>query len=232
VEALSFLLEGKEENAFILTVLLFLGYAFIPILSVLYSQYAYLLLTERKIKQSFNFSKIILYICIIQLILLIIGTITGKYFYIDSGYVMYGPWEKLMMIIPTLCYIIMIVPALKTYKLYGVSSVAIIIMLFAFPATAIFVVSLFDTSIRQCFTATSLTFEVVYVMIQSKIVDEANINARIYNELSVKDVMTGLRNRRGYENYISELKETDFIGVVFCDVNSLKAINNKSNSKY
>ena len=138
---------------------------------------------------------------------------------------MYGPWQKYVIVLPAICYLIMIVPGIKVYKMYGASSLAILIMLFIAPGGAILCAGLSNTEFRQGFAATAITFEVVFVMIQSKIIDEANLNARIYNELSVKDVLTGLKNRRGLENYLQTLTSDDTIGVVFCDVNSLKAVN-------
>ncbi len=224
-EALSFLLEGKEEYASYLTLVTFLGYFFLPVLIIFYSLYTYQLLKEKRERKYYRFPIYILVFCLIQIVLVIIGTLTGKFFFVKEGILVFGPWNKVMMLIPALCYLFLIVPVLKVYKLYGISSILVLLMLFIFPGSSILIVSFSDTPIRHFYSATALTFEVVYVMLQSKIVDEANINARIYNELSVKDVLTGLRNRRGYENYINELKETDSIGVVFCDVNSLKAVN-------
>ena len=225
VESLSFVLEGKEKNAIYIGVTLFLGYALICVVSVLYAVYASQLLNEKGHEKWYRFPICIDVCCAIQFFFLVVGTLNRKLFDTSTGFVVYGPWHKYVTIMPAICFLIMIVPGIKVYKMYGASNLAVLIMLFIAPGSAIFCASLSKTEFRQGFAATALTFEVVFVMIQSKIIDEANLNARIYNELSVKDVLTGLKNRRGLENYIQTIEPDDTIGVVFCDVNSLKAVN-------
>jgi len=43
--------------------------------------------------------------------------------------------------------------------------------------------------------------------------------------MSFYDPLTGLKNRRGYEDIINNLSEEDNVSVVFCDANGLKTTN-------
>ena len=48
---------------------------------------------------------------------------------------------------------------------------------------------------------------------------------RICAEFGAEYMLTGLKNRRGYEQILSELNGDEAIGTVFCDLNSLKEVN-------
>jgi GGDEF domain-containing protein len=54
---------------------------------------------------------------------------------------------------------------------------------------------------------------------------DADVRSQILNQKSISDSLTGLKNRRGYQNIIDSLKDEERVGVVFCDANGLKSIN-------
>ena len=71
----------------------------------------------------------------------------------------------------------------------------------------------------------ALGMALFFVLVQSKSIAETNLRARMLDELSSTDFLTGLKNRRGYDQMLSALRGEEMIGAVFCDLNSLKAVN-------
>lgn len=64
-----------------------------------------------------------------------------------------------------------------------------------------------------------------FVLVQSKVIAQTNLRSQMLDQLSSTDILTGLKNRRGYEQILSELSGDESIGAVFCDLNSLKEVN-------
>jgi len=58
-------------------------------------------------------------------------------------------------------------------------------------------------------------------------IENAKLRENILRELSYTDILTGLENRRAYEEKVTELSYKDALnlGVLFCDVNGLKRTN-------
>jgi len=73
----------------------------------------------------------------------------------------------------------------------------------------------------------AMALMIIFVMIQFGIISKTSLQAEIYNTLSVRDVLTGLRNRRGYEERLASIPPEAPVLAVFCDVNSLKSVNDR-----
>ena len=86
------------------------------------------------------------------------------------------------------------------------------------------VIEIINPKLDFSWTATSISMLIIYVMVQSNIIADNRLRAEIYNDLSTKDVLTGLKNRRGYEKMLIKVSDNK-VGVVFCDINSLKVVN-------
>ncbi len=71
--------------------------------------------------------------------------------------------------------------------------------------------------------AVSLTM--IYVVLQVDSEKRHQEKEKNLNIESTTDVLTGLLNRRAYEEAVSDLEDTDHVGIVFCDVNRLKYCN-------
>ena len=71
----------------------------------------------------------------------------------------------------------------------------------------------------------------LYVLLQNREVTEARVKAALLDEISNTDTLTGLKNRRAYENEIDSLKKADWTGVIFLDLNGLKETNDKQGHK-
>lgn len=75
------------------------------------------------------------------------------------------------------------------------------------------------------YSTLSISILIQYVLIQSKIVSEAEMRHRIESEVSRTDVMTGLQNRRSYTEFLDSFTAPVCCGAMFFDVNGLKRTN-------
>ena len=71
----------------------------------------------------------------------------------------------------------------------------------------------------------------LYIMLQNREVNEARVKAALLSEISNTDTLTGLRNRRAYENEIELMKRESWTGVIFMDLNGLKQTNDTQGHK-
>ena len=71
----------------------------------------------------------------------------------------------------------------------------------------------------------------LYIMLQNREMNEAKIKAELLDEISNTDTLTGLNNRRAYEARLESMKKHQWVGVIFMDLNGLKATNDTQGHK-
>ena len=164
---------------------------------------------------------------LVNAIWVIAGIVTEKLFYVENGALIYGPWEKYIGIIPTICVVIVGVVLLHNRKdldrrrFYSLSSFIFIPVLAA-------LLSLVYPESQLAYVGGAFACQIIYIFIQDEAVNEAQISADIMGKLSTLDTLSGLRNRRGYEEVLEALGaggDSAKIGVFFCDLNELKYMN-------
>ena len=65
----------------------------------------------------------------------------------------------------------------------------------------------------------------IYVEVQYTAINEADIREKVLNELSLVDALTGLGNRRAYDEALKRERKDGRMGVGFFDLNRLKYTN-------
>lgn len=90
---------------------------------------------------------------------------------------------------------------------------------------ATMIIQIFVYGITACQVGITLSNVLIYIFIQSQTVDEEKSRAKLLDELSNTDVLTGLNNRRAFENRLNSLKTEEWAGTIFADLNGLKRIN-------
>ena len=71
----------------------------------------------------------------------------------------------------------------------------------------------------------------IYILLHNKEIDEAKLKAALLDEISNTDTLTGLNNRRAFETALDRLKNEDWVGAVFMDLNGLKRTNDTQGHK-
>lgn len=93
----------------------------------------------------------------------------------------------------------------------------------------IFQVLFYGLSVAQVGLTGSLLL--LYMMLQSNEINDALLRAKILEEISNTDALTNLNNRRCYDIRIDELKQQEWVGTVFIDLNGLKRVNDNQGHK-
>ena len=222
--ALSYILSGRITSDIIVGTCNYIAFVLVDALVVAYSIYFYFMVNERGGKLPIMFLYIISTLCIIDFIFLTIGTIIGKLFYINNGVYVGGPWWDLSPIVPSICLGLILITLFINFKRIGkVYGIALISYVLLVTITAI--LQLIDVNIELSYVGSAFALLIIYVMIQSRTVHDTTEKAKLYNELSTLDSLTGLKNRRAYQNEIKMLSGDESVSTVFCDLNNLKLVN-------
>ncbi len=224
VEMAIYTLEGKTEYSGLLALLNFLALAMVDAITITYSYYCNYLIEESERKYTRVQAYIITVLCSFEIVFYIIGVITGKLFTVEGGYIMQGPWSPFIGAICGVCFLAMCVLYAFKYRAFRIRSRLFVVLIVAVPLGDMFIHYL-DPNSRFYFLGAAVSMNVIYAIIESKIIAEAVANAKMYNEISEKDMLTGLKNRRGYQTVLDSCYEDEKVGIAFADVNSLKTVN-------
>ncbi|MBE6015646.1 MAG: diguanylate cyclase [Lachnospiraceae bacterium] len=222
IVACSLLLYNGPES--LKAIFICLSYVFINILVAVYGVYLYVLIKEYYPTFKKNFTYFTLLLCVLNIAIIIAGSITSDLYTIANGEIVGLPLSRAILIIPTICYINMISLIVKIRKALSITRNILVLILVAVPALSI-VIMYFYSNFGQGYPCAAISLDLIYIVIQSQFVTEANTKALLYNQMSVNDALTGLKNRRGYQEVIDHISPDDTVGVVFCDANSLKSVN-------
>ncbi len=225
-DGLSYALDETGVADFMGGVVEYLSYIAIDVMIVSYAIYLSGMIREKEESFGYGFVYCIAGLCAVDIIVLTVGTITGKLFYIQGGHVFDGDWENFIIVLPALCVLGMLVllgVKVKVLERRTAVVLGVFLVLSAVPA----VLNMFFEDAVSSYLGPAAALMAVYVVIQSRTIAEANIRVDMYNTLSTLDVLTGLKNRRGYDEYAGKLQAGTGVGVVFCDINSLKTVNDR-----
>ena len=152
--------------------------------------------------------------------------VTGRMFTITDGIFAAGPFYGYRTGISGIIFAFVVYLYMSKYRTFGLKSRWLTFLFVIIPAAATIGVILFGSEIRfGSFSVIAICLFVIYVVIQSKLVIGMDVHAQLLSEISVSDALTGLKNRRGYDEMIDSLLPEEKVGVVFCDANGLKTVN-------
>ncbi len=224
VETVTYYLDGHKQFSFAILLINYLGFVLVDLIAAVYGFYMCALISESEHTFTKRFAFLITSLCAIDVCVLTFLVAIGKLFVIKDGYFTAGFWYGYSGLVPGLCFfLMMILYALKS-KYFWVHSKVFLILIAIVPALAIAIRTM-DPMIKFNFVGTAISMNVVYVVIQSKIIADSLAKARYNEKISVIDALTGLKNRRGYQDILDSIAADEKVGVVFADVNSLKQVN-------
>lgn len=136
-------------------------------------------------------------------------------------------WSIYYLFITELCStMFMCVILVLKRKIIKVRTFVALITLLTIPFIAA-CVEAFGPDIYISYTAMAVSVLLQYVIIQSRMISEAEMREKVENEISRIDVMTGLKNRRSYTEFTEKFTDILTAGAVFVDVNGLKRTNDE-----
>ena len=223
-EILVGILDGNENMTVLNTLLNFAGYTMIDLLTITYAYYIYYLVEESVRHITKKMAYVVTVLCSIEALFYLIGTISGKLFVISDGYLTRGPWHVYRGSLTALSFLIMCVFYIFKYRSFRIRSRFFVVLIVAVPMVATIMLHV-DSNEGFGYLGAAISMNVVYAVLESKIIAEAVADAKMYSEISENDMLTGLKNRRAYQMVIDSCVGEKQVGVAFADVNSLKAVN-------
>ncbi len=165
-------------------------------------------------------------IAVIDIVLVVIGTINKKLIYMDNGEVMDGEWTDYssMLLFLGILYLYYVLVSYRK-ALSGAQLLALAGFLF-FPILDSWI-TLFNQDIDFTYPIVALAFVVIYVIIQEHAIAEDSMRKITFEEDSLTDPATGFKNRRAYDEAVKAEERGRAKGVVYCNVNNLDAIREK-----
>ena len=223
MDLLSYVLEYTSVNNFWLTVvnmLSFFGYDFEL---MAFAIYVWTIVAEKG-EVSQRFVRFINTACMADILFVIAGTVTGKLFRIEDGNFVTGSWYNLGGVAGFIVLFSLLVFAVKKRRTVGSTPLVFVVIFFVITYTSIFI-TLFTGIDSYMYVCMSLVMMLVYSILQRGEIEQGQMRERIMFELSTTDALTELNNRRAFENAVAEPADCSCFGVIFCDVNGLKATN-------
>lgn len=155
-----------------------------------------------------------------------VSFIAGKLFVITDAGLAAGIPIYVIYAIDILSMILMTTVLFINIKKMRKRTFISLLILIVFPAITTSV-ELLLPNVCISYTGISISILLQYVIIQSRLISEAEMREQIENELSRTDVMTGLPNRRAYTEYLEKMTGNVCAGTAFFDLNRLKKTNDE-----
>lgn len=224
VDALSYLIDGRAELSLLVGLVDYLSFLMMDVVIVFIT--IDLCARILAVKKDFNpnYRTSILLVCAFDVVLLTIGTLTGKLFTVENGVYTVGAWNDFCTFLPSVCFLANLTIVVKNAGVLGKEQARVMMIYFIMPGIAA-ILLIIDGDLAFSYVGLALGMALFFVLVQSKLIAETNLRSQMLDELSSTDMLTGLKNRRSYELILSELSGEDVIGAVFCDLNSLKEVN-------
>lgn len=137
-----------------------------------------------------------------------------------------GFFYEFPIILATLSLVFLFVLELRHAKYLGRQNIIVFSLYFLLPLLGS-IAEVVTDEIQLSYAITSLSMSIVYVMVQSKHMNELLLREKLLKEISYMDQLTGLQNRRACDRDMVLIREDDSVSVVFCDLNGLKRINDQ-----
>ena len=200
----SYAVDGLSNALVIAWISNYIAFVAIDVLILVYTLYLRFLVKEKVTSLTNWFLIYIIVLCSIDFILINIGTFTGKLFYFEDGIMKDGPMRGFASIIPAICLLSILVMLFLRRKKIGTRT-CLTLSAYLMIAFVVAGIEIINPDLDFSWTATAISMLIIYIMVQSNIIADNRLRAEIYNDLSTKDVLTGLKNRRGYEEILIDV---------------------------
>jgi len=223
-DLISSIIEGKPKLTTFSYIINYLCFVSVDCLIIAFSTYLATLMGTIKKKWQWVLNPGVFF-TYIRFILITVLTLKGDLFVIDSkGYYVEKPHVAIPYYLSGAIMIMLVLIVVRNKKYFTPKQMLGMLAYLILPVPA--VIAEMITGIYFLTTASiALSILLVYIMIQSSIIENGKIRESILEEISSTDLLTGLNNRRAYYNFITKLRARQNVGVIYCDINNLKYTN-------
>ncbi len=222
-DALGYITDEYRVDRIALILINALAFSTIDICIVLFSIYLIRFISE-KVNISYRPAYPAIAISVLNILLIIAGTVNGRFFTVEDDQIIYGPWNDLITFMPVLGLIVILIILIVYAKDLGKRDTVVLASFVVCPAIAA-VILLFLPDYGMGYVGIALSCAVIFTFIRREEIVDANNREQIIKEVASLDTLTGLLNRRGFNEVIEQNSENDSLGIVFCDLNALKYTN-------
>jgi len=222
-ETICYSLEGNQRLYILILITKLLSDIFIDVNIFIYMISIYTALEMSKKSFPIKLKKLIIISLSINVLLQIILGLLGKTFTIENGFIINGSIFFIPMIIQIICFYAVFVNALRIGGIHKRNHFVLVAMALI-PYCSLFILYKFS-ALKHFYIFLVFAYMIIYISYESTFAINETTRANIYKELSYTDFLTGFLNHTGYQKYINKLPAKEKIGVIFCDVNSLKSTN-------
>ncbi|MCR5097751.1 MAG: GGDEF domain-containing protein [Lachnospiraceae bacterium] len=202
-----------------------ISYVMTPVMFILFSMYFFSVIgTKSSVPRWATYP--VIAIGAIDIILVVIGAAKQKLLYIENGEVMDGGWTDYpsMLLFMGILYLY--------YVLFSYRKALRADQFLAFGGFLLFPIvdswiTLFNPVVDFTYPLVTLSFVVIYVIIQEHAIAEESMRQIVFEEDSFTDPGTGFKNRRAYDEAVRARERGRANGVVYCHVNRLDEIREK-----
>ena len=223
MDALAYILDGKLGIDGFLTAINAFPMLDCALITAGFMYYMWTLINDR-MPVSIGYAHAAAVVCGADILICGIGGIFGQFYTVKDGVFSYGPFAVVGEFIELLLVFYFLIFAILKCRKAERNILAAVIAYLTLPLISILLL-VFAIDYSFIYVALSLVFLIVYVMIQADEAEKHALRERIMEETSNTDELTGLNNRRAYTAKLEELRDAAEVGVIFCDMNGLKEVN-------
>lgn len=224
-DAFSYILDGNQSLYHLTYITNFLALVVGDLLIAFFSLYVWSIVNENNQRGRYNkyFLFTVSAIVILDFVFEIYGAISKATFSIVDYYFVPGPLYDYCFVIQLIVLTIIIIYLVLNISVIGKKTLLIFGVYFFFPIISMILIIINPDYSFIC-SSIAMSFFVIYIGIEK----ERESRNYLLSELIKIDILTGLKNRNAYEEKLNSCKDDNAdkkIGIIFCDLNRLKEIN-------
>ena len=224
LDTVSYVYDGSRWSTWLATLVNYGTYIFSDLIIIAFVLYIKAIISERSGTQLRSVIAALI-IAVADILFLTVGTINGRLFTVVNGAYVPGPWDIYSGYGAVVNMVFLLAVVLSNRKWLDMQELSAIILYMVLPLIAGMLVTVMGAEGSLSYVAVSLSLLIVYVLIQSRTIEEAQVREKLLKELSAVDTLTGLNNRRAFDARMAELTSDEPLAVIFCDLNGLKETN-------
>ncbi len=224
VDAQCYIFDGDAYSEGLILFVHLMSYLLAVVMLFLFAFYM-LALFQEQVQVSFKKGIPVLVLSVINFVQLLVSFFMGKLFVMENHDCRLGEWEPISSLFSTVILLYLYYLLIRYRKSVEQRSFFALFSYMLIPVLLVIYQLIQPDAPDFTYAASGISFLYIFVEIQSRMVMEADVREKILGEESYRDAMTGLKNRRAYEEILRREMSGNTVGIVFCDINGLKYVN-------
>ncbi|MCF0110714.1 MAG: diguanylate cyclase [Erysipelotrichaceae bacterium] len=215
VELLVYAMEHQGASVWMLNFMTNLSLCLPAVFSAVFTWYLLMVINRKRPVNNQPFY-IVIVLKLVFICMTMVGCIFGILYSYESGTYESGSYYSIYLVLSCVVTFFDILLAVYYRKVLGLHDIFALMSYVSFPLVGYFLMILWkDLELTNICLATSVLL--MYVMMHTQM--------KSSDEICRTDELTGLLNRKAYEEALEKLKDEKKLGVVYCDINGLKVVN-------